>query len=273
MKTTTLITLFFTLTLQAFSTGQAGDILVYKGDTVTIFSTPLEFRENIDSIRYKLFEYEEINYSTGCWRGYIATWNLINDSLFLTSIVSCDESKLNADLNKLLPNEISKNGIFAKWFVGSIDIPSGKLLEYVHMGFESIYENEDVLEFNEGILTNSKTYKNTVKKSDFWNMNPDKLLQNIYKRVNWSNIPIDKQKNVQTFLRIVTEPAFIIDFSYSFTMVNGQIDTSLNNPYMIETIRVAKEIPSWDYYERKGIVLKNNFSLLFTHKNRKKYVR
>jgi len=273
MKTTTIIILFFILSFRAFSTGQAGDILVYKGDTVTIFSTPLEFRENIDSIRYKLFDYEENSYSTACWRGYIATWNLINDSLFLTSIVSCADSKLNADLNKLFPNEISENGIFAKWFKGSIDIPSGKLLEYVHMGFESIYENEVVLEIDEGIIINSKTYKNSVRKSDFWNMNPDKLLQNIYKRVNWTNIPIDKQKNVQTFLTFITEPVFVIDTSYSYTMINGQIDSSLNNPYMIETIRVAKEIPSWDYYERKGVVLKNNFSLLFTHKNRKKYVR
>lgn len=130
------------------------------------------------------------------------------------------------------------------------------------------------------VLWNSETrdyqfypYNNSVRKSDFWNMNPDKLLKNIYKRVNWSNIPIDKQKNVQTFLMFIAEPHFIIDSCSSYTMINGKIDTSLDNPYIIETIRIAKEIPSWDYCERKGIVLKNNFSLLFTHKNRKKYER
>ena len=35
---------------------------------------------------------------------------------------------------------MDKTPIFAEWVNGIIRIPQGELLEYVHMGFHSIYE-------------------------------------------------------------------------------------------------------------------------------------
>jgi len=269
----TLIILFLTITSNAFPTGQAGDILIYKGDTVKIHSTPLEFWSKIDSVRYDLFDNQDNSFDTSCWRRYIAYWVLENDSLFLTRIVSCHKTGLIADLNKFFPGEVKNKRVFASWFSELINIPSGRLLEYIHMGFESIYEFEEEIVFSGGIFKKSTTYENVVKKSDFWEMNPDKLHQIIYSMINWSNVPIKENTNVQTFLCLKTHPEIIIDSTNSYSLINGEIDTCLTNPYMRETIRVAYEVPSWNYYEKKGEILMNTFSLLFTKKQRKRYVR
>ena len=45
-----------------------------------------------------------------------------------------------------------KAPIPATWFTGSIDLPDGKQLEYVHMGFASTYERNILLRFENGKL-------------------------------------------------------------------------------------------------------------------------
>ena len=49
-----LISVFF-FNLQLFATPQAPDILIYKGDTTSLFAYPLEKYEKYDSLRLKLF--------------------------------------------------------------------------------------------------------------------------------------------------------------------------------------------------------------------------
>jgi len=64
---------------------QVPDILIYKGDTLSLFSNPLE-----PYLKSKGFEDNDRGCnSSACWRGYVATWVLRNDSLFLMSIKSC----------------------------------------------------------------------------------------------------------------------------------------------------------------------------------------
>jgi len=263
----------FVVSMQAFPTSQVSDILVYNGDTVSIFSTPLEYRSDIDSLRLRLFDYKDTSISSDCWRRYIAYWLIQNDSLFLTKIISCQDTKLEASLDKLFPDELSAGKIFATWFSGELDIPSGKLLEYVHMGFESIYETEEVIEIKEGIYQSTTVFKNIVRMSEFWEMAPNKLQQNIYSNINWSVIPDIADRHIQTYITFQTDPTFVIDTAYSYTMIDGEMDTNLNNPFMKETIRIAKEIPSWNYFKRKGVRLNNSFSLLFSNDNKNKYMR
>ena len=56
--------------------------------------------------------------------------------------------------------------IFAGWFSGRIIIPHGKLLKYVHMGYESIYEKELYTDFENGILIDTLTADNLVFDDD-----------------------------------------------------------------------------------------------------------
>ena len=89
--------------LFVFATAQMGDILIWKGDTSTIFSNPLESRPDFDSLRKKLFGETEAPIHTACWRGYIAEWTIIRDELYLTNVYSCNykKNKIKADLRKL----------------------------------------------------------------------------------------------------------------------------------------------------------------------------
>lgn len=42
--------------------------------------------------------------------------------------------------------------VLAKWFTGTLKLPLGNLLEYVHMGFASFYEDELRLTVERGVL-------------------------------------------------------------------------------------------------------------------------
>ena len=155
-----ILTIIFGLlmTNSVFATGQVPDYLIYKGDTVAIFSNPLEQyfeqtgkRELIDFVGCG---------STACWRGYKALWELKNDSLFLRHITSCHEGCgleiKNADLNKMFGTD----NVFANWFTGKLLIPQGKQVQYIHMGYASIYERELHISFKSGLKTNEKTISN-----------------------------------------------------------------------------------------------------------------
>lgn len=141
-----------------FATGQVPDYLIYKGDTVALFSNPLEQyfeqtgkRELIDFVGCG---------STACWRGYKAIWELKNDSLFLRQITSCHKDCgleiKNADLNKMFGTD----NVFANWVTGKLLIPQGKQVLYIHMGYASIYERELHISFNSGLKTIEKTVSN-----------------------------------------------------------------------------------------------------------------
>ncbi|MBT7577384.1 MAG: hypothetical protein HN633_01255, partial [Candidatus Marinimicrobia bacterium] len=45
-----------------------------------------------------------------------------------------------------------KEAIFADWFTGDLRIPKGRMLEYVHAGFNSIYEQELLLTLERGVV-------------------------------------------------------------------------------------------------------------------------
>jgi hypothetical protein len=141
-----------------FSTGQVPDYMFYKGDTVAIFSNPLEQyfeqtgkRELIDFVGCG---------STACWRGYKAIWEIKNDSLFLRQITSCHKDCgleiKNADLKKMFGTD----NVFANWFNGKIVIPQGKQVKYIHMGYASIYERELHITFKDGLQTKERSVSN-----------------------------------------------------------------------------------------------------------------
>ena len=63
-------------------------------------------------------------------------------------------------MQKLFPGQTE---VFAVWVNGTLKIQSGELLEYIHMGYESIYETNVYLKFENGILIEEKTVDNTPK--------------------------------------------------------------------------------------------------------------
>jgi hypothetical protein len=59
----------------------------------------------------------------GCARGYVGTWTLAKDVLYLTTVTDCRE-KDTLDLPARVP-EYRNGGVIAFWFTGAIRIPTG----------------------------------------------------------------------------------------------------------------------------------------------------
>lgn len=72
------------------------------------------------------------------------------------------------DLEGLFPG--SNGRVFAEWVTGRLRIPQGKLLEYVHMGFESVYERNLIVDVDHGVVTNTAVVKTpkAAKRWMFW---------------------------------------------------------------------------------------------------------
>jgi hypothetical protein len=78
-----------------------------------------------------------VTHSTACWRGYVGTWEIKDGRLYLRSVIG--RYRLETPM-------------LADWVSEVLRIPQGRLLEYVHMGFESTYEREVLITVKAGIV-------------------------------------------------------------------------------------------------------------------------
>lgn len=257
--------LLTTIHFKSFGTAQIPDRLIIKGDTVSIFSNPLEQHPNIDSLRPKLFVDKQGCNSTACWREYQAKWEIVNNELYLIGIYSCCfyEDKIQADLEKLFPQKYINGKVKADWVTAKILSPQGKQLYYVHMGYESLYEKEVVYEIVSGQLKGIETYDNSKsKKSKF---SEDSVLRSfIYSNIDWDNLP-KQDKTIRVFVQFSANEQGIID---SLKVMKG-----FNETYDNEALKVVKSIPEWDVFYRRGQHERRPWVLpiFFSEENRQKY--
>jgi hypothetical protein len=114
------------LGVEAFSTPQREDNIIIHGDTLSLTSTPLEeiIGEKADSLRRFLEPLQRIN--TSCTKGYLATWKLENDHLYLIDLKSClDWTPI--PLNRIFSLRPGEK-VLAEWYTGSLNILSGKVV-------------------------------------------------------------------------------------------------------------------------------------------------
>ena len=178
-------------------TAQEGDKLIYEGTAYTIASEPpLSLREP------DKYEIRFVSGRTSCWRGYVAEWAIVEDKLFLTGVegsayvtdlVSYSEAKLRLGellkrgetdpaQNEKLLDEIRESltvekdidlkflfkttePVFADWVSGTIRVPLGKMMKYIHMGYESVYQKDMFLTLTNGILKETKIVKNRCRRN------------------------------------------------------------------------------------------------------------
>jgi hypothetical protein len=76
--------------------------------------------------------------TTACWRRYVGSWELRNRKLYLVGLEGRYEL-------------VAGPPLFADWFSGVLSVPVGRQLHYVHMGFESVYEEELLIAIYHGI--------------------------------------------------------------------------------------------------------------------------
>lgn len=184
-----------------FATGQVPDYLIYQGDTVSIFSNPLEQYFRLNNHR-DIPDLKSECSSSGCWRGYIAYWILRNDSLFLIKITPpVEDCQGNADgsIFKMFGKEIA----FADWYNGTLIIPRGKVFSQSSMGYSAIYEYEELLKIENGKKVNAEIKDNTlliehIKQNQRFNNEieglKDTLLIYLNKSMDWEKLDNSRNK-------------------------------------------------------------------------------
>ncbi|PSW66250.1 hypothetical protein C0W88_07660 [Photobacterium leiognathi subsp. mandapamensis] len=116
-------------------TAQTPEILIYHGEEITLHSIP-EIPSNHPLIRHNENQPEFL--STGCWRGYIGTWELKNRKLYLKSI--------NGKYSIRMP-------IFADWYSGVLTIPESEPGDYFHGGWGRMYAKNQLITIVNGEIT------------------------------------------------------------------------------------------------------------------------
>ena len=166
-----LIALVVTVLLPAaaLATAQQPDVIHYEGKKYMLFTNPLEsyFKED----ERPKFRISQGGISTGNWRGYVATWRVEDDTLYLVGLDSwiCKdlrpENCKRADLKELFGDKFRDGKVKADWFTGDLRMPDGEQLRYVHMGYDSVYEREIILDVAAGKITGKQVIDNTKMKS------------------------------------------------------------------------------------------------------------
>lgn len=129
-------------------TAQFSETLLYKGEKLALCAEPLgSFLESAAStVRFHAD-------CTALWRGYIGTWSIEQDRLYLVALrgsVRIDDVVREVGLEALFPDY--PDGVFAHWFTGELRCPSGGLLRYVHGGYGSTYEKDLFLRVQRGVV-------------------------------------------------------------------------------------------------------------------------
>ena len=241
MKIRTLITfvLIFSFYSQAFATAQASDRLVYKGDTISIFSNPLEQHSDIDSLRLKKFGLEWMFMNTACWRGYIAEWKIEDDQLYLIGIFG---DKSRADLAGLFGAKFIDGKVKADWVSANILSPQGKEIHNTNSGYEAYYERELEFHIEKGKLIGTTLHDNSKSKKSVYNENPEILKEFIYSNIQWESLP-EQDSVIRVFVGVAG------------TLDSARVVRGYNEIYDQEAIRVVKSIPEWSVYFRRGKVV------------------
>jgi hypothetical protein len=104
--------------------------------------------------------------STALWRGYVATFEIKDNQLYLNDIEVMNGYTLNdkgysvttwkSVLNEVFPNQ---ELIKIDWMTGLLVIPYGEMVNYVHMGYGSTYTNYILIEIDKGNLKRVKKFK------------------------------------------------------------------------------------------------------------------
>lgn len=153
----------FTLLIFAvhiYATAQYPDKIIYNGKEYKLHSNPMEdYFEKFPDRKPKT-----TIMSSALWRGYVATFEISEKSLMLKDIsieVSKKSGKNSFDtewksvLAEVVPD---KKPLKIDWFTGLLVIPFGEIVNYVHMGYGSTYENYILLEISNGDFVKAKEY-------------------------------------------------------------------------------------------------------------------
>ena len=144
----------------AFASAQAGEWLLYKGATNRLCTLPLEPYLKEHNVRlHEVAPPKKFIMSSGCWRGYIGTWQIKDGFLWLVSVENLDQTQV--PLSKVFTNQAPP--IKATWYSGTLQVTQGKMLRYVHAEFQSKFERELYIKIVDGKVKSESVNENKAE--------------------------------------------------------------------------------------------------------------
>ncbi len=154
------------------ATPQIPERLRYAGREYLMYSEPLEQRYAAGKSRRPPIRSAPYSGSSALERGYVATWEIRKDGLYLVDIDSwvcgarsglLDIPCRRAMLEDILGPVVDERSQFAAWFTGELRVPQGRQLLYVHLPYRSIYERDVIFQVQAGVVKPPVTIDNTKK--------------------------------------------------------------------------------------------------------------
>jgi len=136
-------------------TAQISEKLHYQGRKQRMCTEPLGDYFALADIKPG-FEFS----STALWRGYVGEWDVQDGRLYLIKLTGNLEGGQPASLETFFPGFPDR--VFAHWYTGQVRLPMGELLQYVHGGYGSTYEQDLLIDFDQGVVTQTTLRHNSA---------------------------------------------------------------------------------------------------------------
>ena len=151
------VLLVLLLPIIALGTAQYSDVIIYDGVVTSLYSNPLESFFEANPNRKP--ETEVI--SSANWRGYIATFEIIDSKLYVKDITIEKWTKIGnktkqvSVIDDVFPEESDR---FCTFYSGLLILLQGDLVNYTHLSYASLYEKYIVIGVFSGKTGISKSF-------------------------------------------------------------------------------------------------------------------
>lgn len=148
MKYIIVIVSIFCWALPCSATPQILDMLVMGKDTFFLYTSPLAEISNLIA-KDSSFINKRV-YTTANKRGFVASWELIGEQIYLTKISDLRNGKLEANLQTIFETKEYQPKIKATWINEEIIAHSKYALHGYLIGLSDVYEKEIILKVKSG---------------------------------------------------------------------------------------------------------------------------
>ena len=219
----------FSRNSKLFATAQVPDILLFENEIKELFTNPLDQlflqKEEVRNKFGKIFSNYKALIFTACWRGYIAKFAIKNDYLYVIDIYitiyvfSKDKSEV-FDTEKIsIFSELFETDIpvVCDFFTGVLTIPQGNMINYIHGGYLSEFEEYVLIRVNNGKIIEQGKY----------------------------NLENYKNKKQQAFKKFYGSSKY----SESWNSIKNNFEAIIEENYKKEIMKDCEELYLYDFYE------------------------
>ena len=134
-------------------TAQVPEVLHYDNQILSMYALPLS-----DYFSLKKSEPKFRVDCTAIWRGYVGTWEIVENRLYLIRVDGHFDNGDDITLRSLFLD--STDRVFANWYSGEVKAPKGEIIDFAYGGFSSIYEQEIIFQIQNGLVVDIKIQNN-----------------------------------------------------------------------------------------------------------------